>query len=125
MKTSRLAAAVLATALFVSVAPASAANVSGQQLLTLCTAGVDGSGNALEAAECMGFVVGVADTFDCIEDEHGFTWNSSAGASQPQITRIVMQYIQSHPAARSDSGHVAVARALAEAFPCPSRAASN
>lgn len=124
MKTLGFAAAVLATTL-AFLAPAAAANVSGQQLLTLCTSNIDGSGNALQAAECMGFVVGVADTFDCVEDEHGYTWNSRASASQPQITRIVMQFIELHPEARSDSGHVAVARALAEAFPCPSQAASN
>ena len=119
-----LLTAVLALALL-SPAPALAANVSGQQLLALCTANMGGTGNELEAAECLGFVVGVADTFDCEEAEHGLRWNSSVNISQPKIVQIVVQHIEQHPTDLMSGGHYVVAHALAEAFPCPSKTAGN
>ena len=119
-----LLTAVLALALL-APAPALAANVSGQQLLALCTANMGGTGNELEAAECLGFVVGVADTFDCEEAEHGLRWNSSVNISQPKIVQIVVQHIEQHPTDLISGGHYVVAHALAEAFPCPSKTAGN
>lgn len=117
----RLFSAVLA-ATALSTLPAAAADVSGQQLLALCTANMGGAGNALEAAECMGYVVGVADTFDCAEAEHGYRWNSSANPSQPQLVKLVVDYLSAHPSALVSVGHIGVARALSEALPCPSNA---
>lgn len=124
MKSLRLAAAVLATTLF-SFGPAAAANVTGQQLLSLCTANMGGQGNPMEAAECLGFVVGVADTFDCVEDNHGYKWNSAASGPQPHLAMIVVQYIQSHPSALVGGAHEGVAKALSAAYPCPAKAAAN
>jgi len=120
----RLLAAVLA-ATSLSIAPVAAADVSGQQLLALCTANMGGTGNALEAAECMGYVVGVADTFDCVEAEHGLRWNSSASPSQPELVRLVVDYISSHPTELTSVGHMSVARALSDAMPCPSNAGAE
>lgn len=119
-----LLTAVLALALL-APAPALAANVSGQQLLALCTANMGGTGNELEAAECLGFVVGVADTFDCEEAEHGLRWNSRAEVSQPQIVKIVVEHIERHPTDLMSGGHYVVAHALSEAFPCPAKTAGN
>lgn len=118
-------AAVLASAALFCAGPACAADVSGQQLLSLCTANMGGAGNALEAAECMGYVVGVADTFDCVEAEHGYRWDSGAGLSQPQMVKLVVDYISTHPTAMISVGHISVARALSEARPCPSNAQST
>lgn len=101
-----------------SVAPASAGQVSGQQLLSMCTANLNGKGNALEAAECMGFIVGVADTFDCVEKNHGFTWNSTAAASQPQLVQVVVAWLNKHPAALNYEAHRVVGAALQKSFPC-------
>lgn len=98
--------------------PAAAAQVSGQQLLSLCTANLNGKGNALEAAECMGFIVGVSDTFDCVEKNHGFTWNSLAASSQPQLVKIVVDWLHKHPASLNYEGHRVVGAALQNAFPC-------
>ena len=120
----RLFVAVLAMTVLAG-GPATAANVTGQQLLSLCTANMGGGGKPLEAAECMGYVVGVADTFDCVEDEHGYRWNSKAEVTQPKLTLLVIQYIASHPEALAGTGHISVAQALANAFPCPAKAASN
>lgn len=116
--------AVLALALL-SPTAAVAASVSGQQLLSLCTANMGGAGNDLEAAECLGFVVGVADSFDCAEPEHGYHWDSHAGASQPRIVQVVVEHIESHPTDLTSGGHFVVAHALADAFPCPAKTAGN
>ena len=108
-----------------SAAPAAAAQLSGEQLLSLCTANIGGGGNPMKAAQCMGFVVGVADTFDCDEDNHGLKWNSEAAKSQPQIVRTVVQYIQEHPTTLTTGGHIAVGEALSKAYPCPAKTAGN
>lgn len=123
--TRPLLSAVLALALLLSPASAGAANVSGEQLLALCTANMGGGGNELEAAECMGFVVGVADSFDCVEAAHGYRWNSSAGVSQPIMVQVVVQHMADHPADLATGGHAVVAQALSEAFPCPAQSAGN
>jgi hypothetical protein len=119
-----LLAAVLAVTL-TAIAPAGAAQISGQQLLSLCAAGMSSQEHRVEAAECLGFIVGVADTFDCMETNHGFTWNSRAGASQPELVGIVVQFLQSHPAMLPADGHRAVGAALAASFPCSPKTAAN
>lgn len=118
---------VLAAVLSFAAPSAHAADthVSGQQLLALCTANMGGFGDRARAVACMGFVVGVANTFDCIEDNHGYLWNSHAEASQPQLVAIVVDYIRRHPAARVGEGHRAIGAALQEAFPCQPKTASN
>lgn len=102
----------------------SAAQVTGQQLLSLCTANMGGQGNPLEAAECMGFIVGVADTFDCVESNHGFTWNSSANVGQPRLVYLVVEWLHKHPDAVAYEGHRVVGAALQDAFPCNKIAAN-
>lgn len=102
-------------------APAGAATVTsgttGQQLLALCTANMGGTGNALEAAECMGYVVGVSETFNCIQSDHGFTWNSE-GVGQPQLVAVVVSWLQAHPEALEFEAHRVVGAALQAAYPC-------
>ena len=109
--------AVLALAAL-APAPAAANPVSGRQLLSLCTANMWGKGHPLEAAECMGFVVGVSDTFNCVQSDHGFTWNSANGVSEPMRVAVVVQWLQSHPEGLDFEGHRVVGAALQEAFPC-------
>lgn len=120
---NKLLSGVLALGLMAG--QAGATQVSGQQLLALCTANMHGKGNPLEAAECMGFVVGVADTFDCDEDHHGLRWNNRAPVSQPGIVKLVVDYIQAHPTALDSGAHVVVGKALSEAFPCGAKTAGN
>ena len=123
-KLNHLAAAALAMSVL-SAGGAAAEGLSGQQLLSLCTANQGGQGNPMEAAECLGFVVGVADTFDCTEDNHGYTWNSSADVSQPQLAGLVISYLQNHPASRTEEAHRAIGAALQESFPCTPKQAVN
>lgn len=95
-----------------------AATVTGQQLLSLCTANMWGKGKSLEAAECLGFVVGVSDTFNCEQSDHGFTWNSAEGVSQPRMVAVVIQWLQTHPESLQYEGHRVVGAALQNAYPC-------
>ena len=110
-----IASALIATAV---IPPAAAGQVSGQQLLSLCTANLGGKGKELEAAECMGFIIGVADTFDCTEKNHGFTWNSAVSPSQPQLVQVTVDWLNKHPASLSYEAHRVVGAALQNAFPC-------
>ncbi len=108
-----------------TLAEASDTRILGQQLLMLCKANMGGGGNSIDAAECLGFVVGVAGTFDCEESNHGFRWNSSASVSQPRLAALVIQYLETHPKAQKEEAHLAIGAALQEAFPCLPKAASN
>lgn len=101
-----------------SAGDAQAASVTGQQLLALCTANMGGNGNALEAAECMGFIVGVADTFDCIDATQLFNRTNSAKISQPELVQHVVNYIERHPASQGREAFSVVGLALAAHFPC-------
>lgn len=101
-----------------SAGDARAASVTGQQLLSLCTANMGGNGNALEAAECMGFIVGIADTFDCIDATQLFNRTNSAKISQPELVQHVVNYIERHPASQGREAFSVVGLALAAHFPC-------
>lgn len=107
--------AVLAMTL---VTAAHAGFLTGGELSRLCRANMGGHGHAMEAAECMGYIVGVADSFDCQEPLHGFTWNSTAVRSQPELVTVVMQWLDAHPSARLYESDSLVGAALAEAYPC-------
>lgn len=116
-KTCQISAVLMTMAIPFTV-PASASTMTGQQLFSLCTANMNGKGNPLEAAECMGFVIGVSDTFDCVEKDHGFTWDSTVEVSQPRLVATVVDWLQRHPAALEYEGHRVVGAALQSAFPC-------
>ena len=117
IRTAFLTAALLTCA---SLAPAqaSAATVTGKQLLSLCTANMCGKGHALEAAECLGYVVGVSDTFNCEQSDHGFKWDSAREVSQPRMVAIIVQWLQTHPEATEFEAHRVVGAALQNAYPC-------
>lgn len=111
---------LLSAVLAMTFVPAAQAGyVTGAQLSNLCRANMGGHGHVIEAAECMGYIVGVADTFDCKETLHGFTWNSAAKVSQPQLVVVVLKWLDAHPASQSDDSDSLVGAALAEAYPCP------
>ena len=110
-------AAVLAFS-SLSTGEAWAASVTGEQLLYLCTANMGGKGNALLSAECMGYIVGVADTFDCIDATQLFNRTNSEKVSQPKLVEHVVIYLQKHPAARKREAFEVVGLALTKHFPC-------
>lgn len=94
-------------------------HMSASQLYNLCSHHAGGGGNPLEAGECIGYIVGVADTFDCKEGDHGLHWNADkAGGSQIKLVVTVLQYLDAHPEARSQEAHKVVGRALQTAYSC-------
>lgn len=95
-----------------------AAEVSGRQLLSLCSAKLDGRDKSLEAAECTGFVIGVADSFDCNEANRDLTWKSEAHFTPHQLVAVVVDWLHRHPDAASSDGSRVVGAALQDAFPC-------
>ena len=103
-----------------STGQATAASVKAEQLMSLCTANMGGNGNELEAAECLGFIVGVADTFDCIDATQLFNRTNSDKVSQPQLVSYVVGYIANHPTAKDAEAFAVVGLALAPYFPCQS-----
>ena len=124
MRTRRLLA-VMPVLICLAAGEALAADVSGQQLLTLCTAGSNTSASQLDVAECTGFVAGVANAFDCVEDNQGFHWNSDAQVNEAQLVAVVVDWLHAHPAALAGEGRSLVGAALQAAFPCGSAALSN
>ena len=97
---------------------ASAGYVTGSDLSMMCKANMGCAGSPVVAAECLGYVVGVADTFDCTEQLHGFNWNPKKNVSQMQLVHTVIRWLDSHPAALAYESDGLIGAALAEAFPC-------
>ena len=97
---------------------AGAGFVSGMDLHGICEADASGSGRPLQSAECLGFVLGVADTFDCVETLHGFTWDSKQEADQQKLVKVVIAWLDAHPQHLGYEADGLVAAALSESFPC-------
>lgn len=115
--THRLSAALLALGLIMP-GQADAAAQTGAQLYALCTANLNGNGNSMLAAECLGYIMGVADTFDCVEKNHGYTWNPDAKVSQPELVTVVLQWMDKHKDAAGQEGHKVIGAALQDRYPC-------
>jgi hypothetical protein len=111
-------AAALGLAAIAPFSGAASATITGGQLYAMCTSNMGGSGNPMLAAECMGYVVGVSDTFDCVEKNHGYTWNSSAMVSQPHLVTVVLQWLDTHKDGKNTEAHKVVGAALQDAYPC-------
>lgn len=103
----------------VATPPATAGYVSGWDLLEVCKAGPGSPTWQMKAAECFGYVVGVADTFDCQDHLHGFTWNSTTKAPQQSVVKMVVDWLDHHPSTLQHESDGLVAAALHEAYPCP------
>ncbi len=112
----------LAVAAAIAVTPmgdAFAGFVSGRDLLESCAPNRADPVYRLKVAECRGYVIGVADTFDCKNQLLGFTWRSNMAASQRELVDVVIKWISRHPNILSYEADGLVAAALSETFPCP------
>ena len=116
-----------AAAFLLAVLPVAGADMAGasnhympsSQLYNLCTSNMAGKGHPLEAGECLGYIVGVADTYDCSEANHGFHWDPhKAEGSQIKLVAAVLQWLDANPAAMKDAAHNAIGKALQQTFPC-------
>lgn len=101
------------------VRSATAGFLSGSDLLDSCVPKRADPVYRLKVAECRGYVVGVADTFDCSNQVLGFNWKSDTQASQRDLVDVVVRWLNSHPQNLSYEADGLVAAALSEKFPCP------
>lgn len=113
-----LAVLLVLPAMGVAGGGAQAGFVAGTDLMALCKAPSADPLYRLRVSECIGYVIGVADTFDCSEQLHGFHWNSKAAVSQDQLVQTVTTWLSRHPENLHYESDGLVAAALAESYPC-------
>lgn len=99
---------------------AAASHLHGEELYRMCTHQSAKTLDPMASGQCLGFIVGVADSFDCGEALHGFRWDGAqAQLSQHQLVNLVLQWIDKHRAARREEASRVIGAALSSAFPCP------
>ena len=92
--------------------------LSGSDLLASCRPQLIDAVYRLKVAECRGYVVGVADTFDCSRAVIGVRWNSRIVVSQEELVNTVIRWLNAHPRQLHYQADGLIAAALSEAFPC-------
>ena len=121
---SKLLVAMLALCVASTVSPvteARAGYMSGFDLLESCKPGVIDAVYRLKVAECRGYVIGVADTFDCGREVLGYRWNSRISLSQEELVNAVLKWLNAHPRQLHHQAGGLIAAALSESFPCGSQ----
>ena len=69
---------------------------------------------------CLGFTVGVADSFDCQRILlSGYRWQSPRDVTAGQVQKVVVKYLNENPEELHLAAGSLVAAALSKAFPCP------
>jgi len=95
--------------------------LDGNELLPACQATVDNmndrtkSIDPFDAGYCMGLVHGVS----FLGEAHGTSCD--VGVSLGQEVRVVVKYLNDHPAELDEDGAILVAEALHRAWPCPNK----
>lgn len=97
---------------------AQAGFVSGWDLLALCKAHPDDPSWRIKPAQCFGYVIGVAVTFDCKDTLHGFHWDGTTKTSQQVLARKVASWLNDHPKVLNHESDGLITAALGEAIPC-------
>ena len=118
---SKLWTTILAVCVAVSMNPINEARsgyLSGSDLLEACKPQAIDAVYRLKVAECRGYVVGVADTFDCSRAVIGVRWNSQILVSQEELVKTVISWLNTHPRQLHYQADGLIAAALSEAFPC-------
>ncbi len=94
---------------------------SGAGLLEACDAkNLSTSRNFPAFNYCLGFIMGVADSFSCEEPiMSGFRWQPIEDGNAEQFRKVVVKFLNEHPEHLHLRSGSLVAAALSEAFPCP------
>lgn len=122
-KQARLAAVLLV--LLIQAAPGHAGIMSGEDLLGICEPQPVDPLYRLKLSQCTGYIIGVADTFDCRNKTLGYTWDSARYASQQKLVDAVVDWFHFHPNVLNYQASGLVASALATAYPCPGSVAAQ
>lgn len=90
--------------------------MKGTDVLEACN-----SPDAMDQAQCLGYLMGVADSFSALQYVMGTSLvclpeNVTVG----QLRQEFMDYAEAHPDELDDRGRWAVEAAVVGAFPCPS-----
>lgn len=117
--------AAIVFALSLSGAMAQAGAISGEDLIGICEPARADPVYRLKLAECAGYIVGVADTFDCKNKTLGFTWNSSQYSNQHKLIADVVDWLHLHPNVLHYQASGLVASALSDGYPCPESLAAQ
>jgi len=96
----------------------SAGFVSGHDLLSSCQPRTSDPVSRLKLAECRGYVVGIADSFNCGRAYLGFRWNNSTPATQRDLVTTVITWLMRNPDTLDFQANGLVAAALSDAHPC-------
>ena len=112
---------VLAAVLAASMLPASGASagyLSGWDLLEICKSNPASPLYRQQVAQCMGYVIGISDTFSCSEKLHGFNWSNTTAVDQREVVKAAVDWLSSHPTLLDYKSDGLVAAALADTYPC-------
>ena len=119
-----LAVAVV-LALPMLLTPVQAGVLSGEDLIGICEPAKADPLYRLKLAECAGYIVGVADTFDCTNKTLGFTWDSTKYNNQRKLVTGVLDWLHFHPNVLHYQASGLVASALSGSYPCPASVATQ
>lgn len=112
-------------ALQLQLVPAQAGIMSGEDLIGICEPAKVDPVYRLKLAECAGYIVGVADTFDCTNKTLGFTWDSTKYNNQRKLISGVLEWLHLHPNVLHYQASGLVASALSGKYPCPASLAAQ
>lgn len=105
--------------------PAEAGIMSGEDLIGICEPARADPVYRLKLSQCAGYIVGVADTFDCTNKTLGFTWDSTKYNNQWKLISGVVEWLHLHPNVLHYQASGLVASALSGNYPCPSSLAAQ
>lgn len=105
--------------------PVQAGVLSGEDLIGICEPAKADPLYRLKLAECAGYIVGVADTFDCTNKTLGFTWDSTKYNNQRKLVTGVLDWLHFHPSVLHYQASGLVASALSGSYPCPASVATQ
>jgi hypothetical protein len=117
----------IATAVALSVIAAHAGASTGNELLSACKTMIrlidngyksDSANDAYDAGVCLGFTSGVRSTIFMVELPESIRSCTPTKATMSQLARVVVKFLEEHPAQLDGEQTLLTMLALKEAFPC-------
>ena len=116
-----------ATAVALSLVAAQAGASTGNELLTSCKTMIrlmdngyksDSANDAYDAGVCLGFTSGVRSTISLLELPESILSCPPTKATMGQLARVVVKFLEEHPAQLDGEQTLLTMLAFKEAFPC-------
>jgi hypothetical protein len=125
MRTLKHLAVAVVLAVPLPLIPAQAGIMSGEDLIGICEPAKGDPVYRLKLSQCAGYILGVADTFDCNNKTLGFTWDSTKYNNQRKLVSGVLEWLHLHPNVLHYQASGLVASALSGNYPCPASVATQ